>query len=104
MPKYYRAADVMTMVPVHVEAFGIVYVEAMACGLPVVAVNDKVREEIVGSAGFLVDAENVDEYVKALQKALDKDWGNVPRKQAEKFSWDKIAKEYDQLFHNITGL
>jgi len=30
-------------------------------------------------------------------------WGNKPQKQAEKFSWDKIAKQYESLFEKLVG-
>mgnify|MGYP001558295582 FL=1 len=101
MPSFYSAADCVTMAPFGYESFGIVFVEAMACNKPVVASDDPIRREIVGDAGILVDPENTGEYAGALQKALDKDWGDIPRKQAEKFSWDNIAKQYDELFKRI---
>lgn len=104
MPSIYKSADLFTFATVPWESFGIVLVEAMATGLPVVCSNDPIRREIVGEAGLLVDPENTQEYAAALQKALDTNWGDLPRKQAEKFSWDKIAKQYDQIFRNITSL
>jgi glycosyltransferase involved in cell wall biosynthesis len=101
MPKVYRAADVFTLPSASSEAFGNVLVEAMATNLPVVATNDEQRREIVGEAGILVDPTDTDEYTKALQKALDTDWGDRPRKQAEKFSWDEIANQYEELFADL---
>lgn len=101
MPKVYRSADLFTFATIPWESFGIVLVEAMASGLPVVATDDPIRREIVGDAGFFVDPTNTDEYAKALEKALNTDWGNKPRKQAEKFSWDIITSQYEKLFKNI---
>lgn len=101
MPKIYRVADVFTLSSSSSEAFGNVYVEAMASGLPVVATNDEQRREIVGDAGILTDPTNIDMYAKALQKVLDTKWGDKPRKQADKFSWDKIAEEYEKLFKTL---
>ena len=84
------------------EAFGIVYVEAMASGLPVVAPNDPPRREIIGDAGIFVnDVNDQQNYGDAIQKALSKKWGDIPRKQAEKFSWDKIAAQYEKLFKQL---
>jgi glycosyltransferase involved in cell wall biosynthesis len=102
MDQIYNKASVLAFPSVPWESFGIVIVEAMARGLPVVASDDPIRREIVGSAGLLVDPTNTDEYAKALKKALGKNWGDAPRKQAEKFSWDNIAKQYEELFENIT--
>jgi glycosyltransferase involved in cell wall biosynthesis len=73
----------------------------MASGLTVVAIDDPVRREIVGDAGILVDPTNTEEYVSALKKALKTNWGEKPRRQAEKFSWDRIADKYDELFKTL---
>lgn len=97
MPDVYRTADCFTLPSESSESFGNVLVEAMATGLPVVATDDPVRREIVGDAGIFVDPVNIDEYVKALQKALDTNWGATPRRQAEKFSWDAVAEKYEEL-------
>ena len=103
MPKIYRSADLFTFSTVPWESFGIVLVEAMASGLPVVATNDPIRREIVGDAGLFVDPVNVEEYASALKKALSINWGDKPRKQAEKFDWDRIALEYEKLFTKLVA-
>lgn len=101
MPRYYRSADLFTLPSWDREAFGIVYVEALASGLPVVAPNDLARREIVGEAGLLVDVSDVDKYTSAMSQALSRNWHNLPRKQAEQFSWDKIAQKYEELFKEL---
>lgn len=101
MPLIYQQANVFTLVSAPSESFGNVFVEAMASGLPVVANDDPVRREIIGEAGIFIDPENLDEYANALKKALEIDWANKPRTQSEKFSWDKIASEYEKLFNTF---
>lgn len=101
MPKVYRGVDLFTFSTVPWESFGIVLVEAMSSGLPVVATDDPIRKEIVGDAGLFVDPTNTDEYAKAIEKALNTNWGAKPRKQAEKFDWDKIALEYEKIFKEL---
>lgn len=93
MPSVYTACDVFTL-PSKDEPFGIVYLEALASGLPIVAPDDKSRRYIVGSAGILYAVENLKEYTSALRRAAELDFGNKPRKRAEKFNWEKIGEQY----------
>ena len=103
MPQVYKCADVFTLVSATWESFGNVFVEAMATGLPVVATDDPIRKEIVGDAGIFVNPKNINEYAKALETALKTNWSNKTRIQAEKFSWDMVAKKYEELFKNINS-
>lgn len=96
IPGYYAACDVFTLPSNRYEAFGIVYLEALASNLPVVATDDELRKEIIGNAGLLVEPTNTKEYSEAINSALQKDWGDLPRKQAEKFDWDNIVEKYEE--------
>lgn len=101
MPRVYRAADIFTYPTVSWESFGIVLVEAMASGLPVVANKDDIRREIVGRAGVLVDPTNANTYAIALKNVMRLKWGKRPQNQAKKFDWDKIAEKYEKLFKSL---
>lgn len=101
IPAYYRSADLFVLPSWEREAFGIVYLEALASGIPVVAPNDLSRREIMGRGGILVDTENIESYAQAIKEALSKKWDDLPRKQAEKFSWDKVADQYNELFQEM---
>lgn len=93
IPSYYRAANVFTLAS-KTEAFGISYLEAMACNLPVVTTADSSRQEIIGDAGILTDVENLEKYAKDLTIAAKTRYKNKPYAQALKFSWNKIAQKY----------
>ncbi|MBP9759601.1 glycosyltransferase family 4 protein [Candidatus Dojkabacteria bacterium] len=101
MPEIYSRANIFTLASKTYESFGIVLVEAMACGLPVVATDDPIRREIVGDAGLFVDPTDTSTYTKSIEIALNTNWGEKPRKQAEKFDWDNIAKQYEELFNSL---
>ena len=103
IPEVYKEADLFTFPTSPWESFGIAMLEAMASGLPVVASDDLIRREIVGDAGSFVNPENTEEYAAAIQKALDTDWGDKPRRQSEKFSWEIVAKQYEELFLELTN-
>lgn len=100
MPYYYKAGNVFTLAS-KTEAFGISYIEAMACNLPVVTVSDDARSEIVGRAGILTDVTNTDQYAKDLLLAATTNYRNIPYDQAAKFSWNKIAEKYSSLISDL---
>ncbi len=101
LPKIYRSADLFVLPSWDRESFGIVYVEAMASGLPVVAPDDPPRREIIGDAGIFTKTDDPKVYARSINEALQKDWNNLSRKQAEKFSWDKVASKYNKLFEEM---
>lgn len=99
--KVYNSADVFTFPTSAWESFGVVLLEAMATNLPIVTNDDPIRREIVGEAGLYVNPTNTKEYSETLKRVLSINWGDRPRKQAEKFSWDNIADQYIELFESL---
>src|SRR5258708_10778168 len=97
MPQIYQEGDLFVLPSWDREAFGIAYVEAMATNLAVVAPNDPPRKEIIGSAGILTQVSDPVIYADAIYRALHEDWKDLPRRQAEQFSWDKISNQYLDL-------
>lgn len=95
---YYKSADIFSLPSKESEAFGIVYVEALACGLPIVATNDYNRQKVIGPAGKLVDPTDIDRYASALDQVLHQDFGDKPLKQAQNFSWEIITQKYLEEF------
>lgn len=94
MPNIYTGVDLFVLPSWDREAFGIVYLEAMASNVAVVGPDDDSRREIIGTGGILTDVNNPRKFADAIKIGLYKNWDNLPRKQAEKFSWDTIIKEY----------
>lgn len=103
MPLVYRSCDVFVSATAPYYSFEMVLLEALASGLPVVVNDDPIRKEIVGNAGILVDPTDIDSYAQAIQRALNIDWEGKPRKQAEKFSWEKVVEKYERIFKELVG-
>lgn len=102
MPEIYRSADLFTLVPAKSEAFGIVYVEAMASGLGIIAIDDMPRREIIGSAGlFVSNPENIDEYAETITHAIARKWTLAAVNQSKKFNWVDVSAKYQQLFSSL---
>lgn len=97
LPALYRTADVFCM-PSANEPFGNVIVEAMASGRPVVATDDETRRWLLGSrGGIVVDVTAIDRHAEAIQRGYSTDWGEGPRNEALRFSWDMVAERYAQV-------
>lgn len=97
LPQIYRAADVFTMVSESTEEFGIVYLEALASGLPVVGTDDELRREILGPYGIYVQDVWGKEYTDKLKQAL-KQPKYRPEAWLRQFSWTVVARQYEAVF------
>jgi D-inositol-3-phosphate glycosyltransferase len=91
---HYRAADV-AVVPSHTESFGLVALEAQACGTPVVAASVGGLRTAVhdGVSGVLVDGRDPGAYAAAVRAVLERRelLGAGARRHAAAFSWDRTA-------------
>jgi glycosyltransferase involved in cell wall biosynthesis len=85
------------------EAFGLVLLEAMLCGTPVAAMRLGAVPEIVDEGLTGYSATSPEEYLSAIQKALQLDRQRV-RQQAEKrFSAERMAREYSALYERLAA-
>jgi D-inositol-3-phosphate glycosyltransferase len=94
LAEHYRAADV-AVVPSHNESFGLVALEAQACGTPVVAaavggLPTAVRD---GVSGLLVDGHAPRDYARAVRDVLGRRelLSAGARRHAARFSWDRTV-------------
>ena len=99
LARWFAAAD-LTVVPSHSESFGLVAIESMACGTPVVAAKVGGLPTAIGDAGVLVDSHDPARWATELSTLLD----DEPRRKmlrdkaierAQGFSWEATT---DKLF------
>ena len=101
----YKKAQAMVY-PSLYEGFGLPPLEAMQCGCPVICSNTSSLPEVVGDAGITFCPENVTELKHALYQVLtDKkirlEMSKKGLEQAQKFSWDKCAKQTINFFKQL---
>ena len=108
LPAYYAAADVC-VVPSHYEPLGVVALEAMACGTPVIAsdVGGLKYTVVPQETGLLAPPKNEAAFADAIDRLLvDSVWrqqlGHRGRQRVETyFSWDGIASQLSQLYTQL---
>tara|TARA_Y100001936_G_C16081363_1_gene678112 strand:- start:815 stop:2068 length:1254 start_codon:yes stop_codon:yes gene_type:complete len=104
LPIYYRAADVV-VIPSFSESFGLVAVEAMASGVPVVASNVGGLALTVehGRAGFLIPPGSSDQFGEKINLLLNdpklrSDFGKIGVENMRSYSWDAVAIQLCNVF------
>ena len=103
--KYYNLADIFVLPSLH-EGMGIVFLEAMASGLPVITTNIGGMVDFVmdGKTGLLVEPKNPKQLEAAIKKLLrDKRLRERIAKDGEKlvrsdYTWEEAAKRYLRAF------
>ncbi|MBW3585183.1 MAG: glycosyltransferase family 1 protein [Cyanobacteria bacterium 0813] len=108
LPAYYAAADVC-VIPSHYEPFGLVAIEAMASGTPVIAsdVGGLKYTVVPQETGLLAPPKNEAAFAEALDRLLlDSIWrqqlGHTGRRRVETyFSWDGIGSQLSQLYTQL---
>ena len=106
---YYRAADVC-VVPSRSESFGLVALEATACGTPVVAAAVGGLRTLVehGVTGFLVDTRNPADYAAPIVELLDDHplasrMARAGAERARGFTWSTTAARLRRLYADLTS-
>ncbi|MBW4549767.1 MAG: glycosyltransferase family 1 protein [Aphanocapsa sp. GSE-SYN-MK-11-07L] len=108
LPLYYTAADVC-VIPSHYEPFGLVAIESMACGTPVVAsdVGGLRFTVIPNQTGLLVPPQDTASFAEAIYSILsDQLWARKLRRQAsvtvnQRFSWPGVAIQLSELYRHV---
>ncbi|HEV2379626.1 MAG TPA: glycosyltransferase family 1 protein [Terriglobia bacterium] len=87
------------------EGFGLPLIEAMACGVPVVASNTSSIPEVVQDAGILVAPQRPEEFADAIVRvtgdaALGRSLAEKGLKRAREFTWEAAALKVRRIFED----
>jgi D-inositol-3-phosphate glycosyltransferase len=109
LPYYYSAADVLVM-PSHYESFGMVALEAMACGTPVIASQVGGLAFLVkdGETGYHVPDQDPDALCEKLLVLLGdphprETMGLCAAEYAKDYAWSSVATQMLEVYKNLVG-
>jgi glycosyltransferase involved in cell wall biosynthesis len=105
LPALYNLADLFVF-PSLYEGFGLPPLEALACGTPVITSDASSLPEVVGQAGLMVEATDVEALAQAMKQVLEDDALQeemIARglEQARKFTWQKAASRLLNLYKKL---
>ncbi len=104
LARWFAAAD-LTVVPSYSESFGLVAIESMACGTPVVASRVGGLPTAVGGGGVLVDGHDPADWATAIADLLDdpeqrKVLSDNAVRRAQRFSWDATTDALYEVYRH----
>ena len=109
LPWYYSAADVC-VVPSYYESFGLVALESMACGTPVVASRVGGLPTIIdhGKTGYLKSWRCPEAFASSLEMilvngSLQDSMGRAARESAQSMSWDAVAGQLLEIYQELSA-
>jgi alpha-1,6-mannosyltransferase len=90
------------------EPFGLIVLEAMACGLPVIGVNaGGVAESVDEAVGALARASEAGAFAEAIESVFARDveaLGQAARRRAvQRHGWDSVFGELTRIYGRLTG-
>ena len=108
LPQYYALGDILVLPSTGVETFGMVLIEAMACGKPVIASNLPGVRTVVddGINGLLVTPGDIDGLAAKMQRLLASQdmraaFGKEARRKVEaKYSWREIGERLEKIYQD----
>ncbi len=109
LPLYYQAADVFVLPTTELEGFGLVTIEALACGTPVLATPVGANLEILGKfdKNFLFRGVDAQSMAKRILKFISSHKANNGLSEkcrqfaVQNYSWDRIVDRYEETYFAV---
>ncbi len=107
LPGIFNEHDVFVF-PSYFEGFGLVILEAMACGLPVIATKSSGAPDVIenGVDGFIIEAGNEKQLKEAMEFFMShpdkmEEMAKAARKKAEQYTWDTYGNKWVDFISSI---
>ncbi|RKY07227.1 MAG: hypothetical protein DRP56_06080 [Planctomycetota bacterium] len=105
MPQYYSRSDLYISATMQ-EGMSNAMLEAMASGLPIVTTKCEGVDELIDDNGIVVEKAEGDYIAKVIMELIDdneryKKMTLTARGKAEQFTWEKVAEQYIECYHNM---
>jgi glycosyltransferase involved in cell wall biosynthesis len=104
VPIWMNSADIFVLPSIY-ESFGIVQIEALACGIPLIATNTIGSREIIESddIGLLCESADSSSLARVIIRGLDKPWDAQKILDfSKRFSWDMVVKSLLPIYSQIS--
>lgn len=105
IPEHLRMADLLVLPSLN-EGMSNALLEAMACGLPVIATDTGGSRELIKGNGFIIKKGDIPDLTKAIEKFIKNPellgaMGKISRQLAETMSWEEVAAAYRSIYHQL---
>jgi phosphatidylinositol alpha-mannosyltransferase len=107
LARAYRSAWATVLPAIH-EAFGLVLLESLAAGTPVVAARSGASGEVAGDGtGELFEPDDEEDLARAMRAALElsksPESAERCREQARRYDWDRVVERYERVYASGLG-
>jgi glycosyltransferase involved in cell wall biosynthesis len=106
LPGFYSSADWFVLPTVTQEGFGLVILESLSCGTPVLGTRIGAIPELLERIDpeWLIPEPSAESIAATVLSALKRpvpDRNDLHQRIAKEFDWDRIAEQYDRLFRSL---
>lgn len=109
LPKYYQASNLFVLPTLALEGFGLVTIESLSCGTPVLGTPIGATTEILLKLNLLFEsntpeamAKRIKEFIELPQSELETLRKKCRDYAVENFSWERIIQKIEELFYSVT--